>query len=160
VRHDLLSIPWPFPDGAFDLVYASHVLEHVPPIVVERDGVKRDVLFLVFEEIHRVLKPGGRLALRVPWGSTQAALSHIQHYRQFRPEWLHYFHPEHEERHYSRARFVVERWRRTRGTTSLRAPYSWRIRGLPLTQHLAIRLPFLRWLLEVPSELDATLRKV
>lgn len=37
----------PFPDGTFDLVFSSHVLEHVP---------NTD---LAIREIHRVLKPGG-----------------------------------------------------------------------------------------------------
>ncbi|MFV0525206.1 MAG: class I SAM-dependent methyltransferase [Acidimicrobiales bacterium] len=44
----------PFPDGAFDRVVASEVLEHVP------DDLG------VMGELHRVLRPGGRLAATVP----------------------------------------------------------------------------------------------
>lgn len=44
----------PFTDGAFDLVIASEVLEHV---VADRDALA---------EIGRVLKPGGSLAVTVP----------------------------------------------------------------------------------------------
>ncbi|MQL52258.1 methyltransferase domain-containing protein [Desulfofundulus thermobenzoicus] len=47
VVHDLNVYPWPFADNEFDLVYASHVLEHL-------DDVVRAV-----EEIHRITKPGG-----------------------------------------------------------------------------------------------------
>lgn len=163
VKHDVLAFPWPFPSDQFALVYCSHVLEHIPPTVVERDGVKRDVMFLVFEEIHRVLRPGGLLVVRVPWGYSEAGLSHVQHYRQWRPEWAHYFDPDHEESHYSKARFRLDAWKRTRGTTSLRAKYVLRFgrkQPLPLTQHLVDRAPFLKVFLEKPSELELRMRKV
>jgi SAM-dependent methyltransferase len=44
----------PFPDAAYDFVYASHVLEHIP------DDVK------AIQEIRRILKPGGIAILPVP----------------------------------------------------------------------------------------------
>lgn len=44
----------PFPDGAFDHVFCIEVLEHVPNP------------FGALTEIHRVLRPGGVLALSVP----------------------------------------------------------------------------------------------
>lgn len=43
------------PDGAFDVVISHHSLEHVPD--------PADVL----AELRRLLKPGGRLLLAVPW---------------------------------------------------------------------------------------------
>jgi len=46
----------PFPAGSLGLVYASQVLEHV----VHLDDAMR--------EIHRVLRPGGVLVARVPYG--------------------------------------------------------------------------------------------
>lgn len=49
---DLSSIP----DGTYDEVYASHVLEHVP--YEKLDGV--------FHEFYRILKMGGRLRVAVP----------------------------------------------------------------------------------------------
>jgi SAM-dependent methyltransferase len=52
----------PFGHGEFDLVWCSEVLEHVP-----------DALALL-QETRRVLKPGGRLLLTVPYhGRLQAA---------------------------------------------------------------------------------------
>lgn len=44
----------PFPDGSFDTVFCSQVLEHVPEP------------WLALAEFERVLRPGGRLILSVP----------------------------------------------------------------------------------------------
>lgn len=44
----------PFPDGAFDIVICSEVLEHIPDYGA------------ALREITRVLKPGGRLGVSVP----------------------------------------------------------------------------------------------
>lgn len=44
----------PFADGSFDRIIASEVLEHVPDDLA------------VMAELHRVLRPGGRLAATVP----------------------------------------------------------------------------------------------
>lgn len=51
-----LERPWSFKDDTFDRVWASHVLEHVLDLVH------------TMEELHRVLKPGGVLFARVPYG--------------------------------------------------------------------------------------------
>lgn len=162
VAWDLTRLPWPFADQSFELVYASHVLEHVPPILRETKGVQRDVLFDVFDEIHRVLRPGGRLVMRVPWGGSHPGLLHIAHYRQWRPEWLYYLEPHHDERVLSSAGFRVVSWERTRDTVQARLPYSLRLgpKKLPLTTHLRARLPFLRWVLEKPAEMVAVLEKL
>ncbi|NNH73320.1 class I SAM-dependent methyltransferase [Nocardia uniformis] len=52
VRGDALDLP--YGDGAFDVVIASEILEHIP-----RDGQ-------AINELARVLKPGGVLAVTVP----------------------------------------------------------------------------------------------
>lgn len=46
----------PFRDGAFAVVHASHVLEHLQDLSQS------------LREIHRVLAPGGYLVARVPYG--------------------------------------------------------------------------------------------
>jgi len=46
----------PFPDSSQEVVYASHVLEHLPD----------QVLAHVVREVHRVLKPGGGFRIEVP----------------------------------------------------------------------------------------------
>ncbi len=47
---------FPFPDGKFDLVYSSHMLEHLDPASVGR----------VLGEAYRVLRPGGHIVVKVP----------------------------------------------------------------------------------------------
>ncbi len=59
VRGSGLSLP--FPDHTFDVVVCSEVLEHIPDFEA------------VLDEIRRVLKPGGRIAVSVP---------------RFFPEWV------------------------------------------------------------------------
>lgn len=48
----------PFKDKTFDLIYASHVLEHLPWYKIEN----------TLTEIHRILKPGGIIEIWVPDG--------------------------------------------------------------------------------------------
>jgi len=50
------NVKWPFPSDYFELVYASHVLEHLWN------------LNLVMKEAHRVLKPNGIFEIKVPYG--------------------------------------------------------------------------------------------
>lgn len=52
VQMDVTDIP--FPDDSFNVIYCSHVLEHVPN---DRQALS---------ELHRVLKPGGWAVLQVP----------------------------------------------------------------------------------------------
>jgi SAM-dependent methyltransferase len=51
-----ITKPLPVPDGQYDHIYASHVLEHIP----------KAKFFQVFRELHRVLAPGGLLQFAVP----------------------------------------------------------------------------------------------
>jgi ubiquinone/menaquinone biosynthesis C-methylase UbiE len=53
---ELGQSPLPFADESYDLVFMSHILEHIPWY--------RSVTAL--REVHRVLKPGGELELYVP----------------------------------------------------------------------------------------------
>lgn len=62
-----------FPDGHFDLVYASHTLEHV-----------RGLLPLI-QECHRLLQDGGHLLARVPYAGSIDAWEDPTHVRGFVP---------------------------------------------------------------------------
>jgi len=53
VRMDIMAMP--FTEGSFDVIFCSHVLEHV------RDDIR------AMQEIRRVLKPGGWAILQVPF---------------------------------------------------------------------------------------------
>ncbi len=56
VVYDLAETPWPWPDGAFDLVLLDNVYEHIP--VADRPAV--------LKELHRVLSSTGKLTMRLP----------------------------------------------------------------------------------------------
>ncbi len=71
ISHDLDSLPYPFEDGEFGYVYASHVVEHV------------DDLFATLDEIERILEPGGELHVRVPHFSNGNGYNDLTHRRFF-----------------------------------------------------------------------------
>ena len=56
IKWDLRNLPLPIPDGTYDLVYLSHVLEHIE----WRKTVN------ILREIKRILKPNGRVEIWVP----------------------------------------------------------------------------------------------
>jgi len=58
VVHDLGKVPYPFPNNSFDEICAFDVLEHL------------DDYCAALREIHRILKPGGKVRIIVPhWNS-------------------------------------------------------------------------------------------
>lgn len=71
VVHDLDIFPYPFKDSEFDMVYASHFLEHVKD------------LELTLKEIQRILKPKGILQGRVPHFSCGVTYRDPTHKRFF-----------------------------------------------------------------------------
>ncbi|MBN1162194.1 class I SAM-dependent methyltransferase [Patescibacteria group bacterium] len=71
IVHDLNIIPYPFPDAHADEIHMYHVLEHL------------DDPIAVMEEVHRILKPGGILYLRVPHFSSLYAWGDITHKRAY-----------------------------------------------------------------------------
>lgn len=157
-KWDLLEKPWPFRNNEFDAVCASHVLEHVPvQFRPHGSGTQRDVLFDVVEEIHRVLKPGGVLHVRMPWAGSSMDFAHPQHYRHWRAEWFGTFHPQGAENYYSTARFTVANWRRN--LFGVRAAHFLRVGAsdLGVFAHLAHRVPLLRPILMERGELEAFL---
>ena len=56
IRHDVRILPLPLASDSYDLIYMSHILEHIPWF--------QTVDFL--KEIHRVLRPNGITEIWVP----------------------------------------------------------------------------------------------
>jgi len=71
VVHDLNTVPYPFESNYADEIHMYHVLEHL------HDPLEK------VEELHRILKPGGILYIRVPHFSSMGAFSDITHVRPF-----------------------------------------------------------------------------
>lgn len=71
VIHDLDEFPYPFSDNSFDLVICQDILEHL-------ENIPRTM-----DEIHRILKPGGRVRIRTPHFSSWYAYNDPTHRRLF-----------------------------------------------------------------------------
>ncbi len=69
VIHDFNKFPYPFKDNTFDYIEAIHVLEHL------------DRPFAVMTELHRILKPKGKLLIKVPHFSR--GFTHAEHAHGF-----------------------------------------------------------------------------
>lgn len=95
VVHDLESYPYPFEDNSIDLIFCSHVVEHLS------DTVK------FMEECHRILRPEGRLEIIVPYFASPGAFADPTHKKFFTLNTMKYFTSESGLNYYSRARYVL-----------------------------------------------------
>ncbi len=96
VVQDLNALPYPFPAGRFHVIEADHVLEHLHEP------------FRVMAELHRLLRSGGRLVVRVPHFSR--GFTHADHKRGFDVTFPFYFDPEYRGG-YTGTELVLERLR-------------------------------------------------
>lgn len=72
---DLEETPWPYPDEAFARIRARHVLEHLETVP--------------WEELYRVLQPGGELVISYPMGHTRDEdVTHEQRWNYNTPRFL------------------------------------------------------------------------
>lgn len=72
---DLNQFPWPVPGDFFDEVHAYEILEHLG-----HQGNIRE-FFACFDEVYRVLKPGGYLCATCPSAASQWAWGDPGHTR-------------------------------------------------------------------------------
>lgn len=79
VVHDLDVLPLPFADHTFDGILAQDVLEHLTDPVA------------TLRELHRIMKPGGRLQIRVPHFTSRNNFIDPTHQTRFAIEWFDFF---------------------------------------------------------------------
>ena len=71
IVHDLNAFPYPIEDSSFDQILLQDVLEHVAQPI------------RLFEELHRIARPGARIQLRTPHFSSVLAYSDPTHRHYF-----------------------------------------------------------------------------
>lgn len=79
IIHDLNKFPYPFKDNEIDIVYTSHVLEHV------------DDLIKTMKELRRICKPGAKISIRVPHFACGVSWRDPTHKRLFSYHTFDYF---------------------------------------------------------------------
>jgi len=78
---DLKGFYFPFKDEQFEAVYIIDVIEHLDDVIK------------VMEEIHRVLKPGGRVFIRTTYWRTENSFTDPTHKHYFTEKSFDFFDP-------------------------------------------------------------------
>lgn len=99
VVHNLNQYPWPWADGSIDEIKMYDVLEHL------------DDFMKAMEEMFRILTPGGRCRISVPYWNSWCAYADPTHKRGFHEITFRFFDPASvyckERPYYTKARFKV-----------------------------------------------------
>ena len=94
---DLNLFPYPFEASSADEIFMDNVLEHL-------DDIPK-----VMAELHRVLRPGGKLQIIVPYAKTDWAFQDPTHKHYFTERSMDYFAVEGPWAFYSVAKFRIDR---------------------------------------------------
>jgi SAM-dependent methyltransferase len=98
MNFDLDKYPYPFEDNSVDFVLAMAVMEHLSDIMA------------FMEEMHRILKPGGRLRFRVPLAFTHIDSKDPTHKQHFTPDTFTQFTREGKKSIITKAFFNANIW--------------------------------------------------
>lgn len=85
VAHDLDVLPWIWDNESWDMIYAIDVFEHL----------KLDIIDYI-KECYRILKPGGKLIMRLPAWDNELSYRDPTHRKVFHPETFDYFDPDND----------------------------------------------------------------
>lgn len=94
IVHDLNVIPWPLPDQCTTRIYASHLIEHIPAVVVDTNGTRFPFIDFM-NEAWRVMKPGGELLISMPYGYSPGFIQDPTHCNPCNEVTWAYFDPLH-----------------------------------------------------------------
>lgn len=84
IVHDLEIFPWPLPDECCLSIVASHLVEHIKPwLTID-----------FFNEIWRIMKPDGKLAISTPYAGSIGFWQDPTHCNGFIPATFQYFDPD------------------------------------------------------------------
>lgn len=92
---DFDTLPYPFKKNFADEIHMYHVLEHLSEPLA------------VLEELHRILKPGGKLYIRVPHFSSLGAFTDITYKRPFGFLSFDIFEPNHPQHYYTKVSYSI-----------------------------------------------------
>lgn len=79
IVHDLNRYPWPFESESVEEAHCSHYVEHIPMLwwnegndytALPKDDKSVEAFFKFFEEVHRILVPGGKISIIAPYYSS------------------------------------------------------------------------------------------
>lgn len=65
---NVLVIPWPLPDECVTQAVCSHLIEHIPPVMLKEDRSPYFPFIEFMDEVWRVMKYDGELAIAMPYG--------------------------------------------------------------------------------------------
>jgi len=84
IVHDLEVFPWPIKDEECEQVHCSHIAEHIKP------WLQMDF----FNEIWRIMKPGGVMQLNVPYAGCHGDIQDPTHCTSWNELTWYYYDPE------------------------------------------------------------------
>lgn len=70
IVHDFLVFPWPLPDNSVVRAMASHIVEHIPPVMVTREDGTWFPFLEFMDEVWRVMQPDGQFAISMPYATS------------------------------------------------------------------------------------------
>lgn len=86
IVHDLEVFPYPIGDNECHIVIASHILEHIKPwLTID-----------LFNEVWRIMKPGGKFVIAVPYAGSQPFWIDPTHCNGFIEDTFAYFDVRHQ----------------------------------------------------------------